>query len=258
MNKVKSVGVKVWFKYIGLNIFLAMLISMVLLFLCLKGLDFLTLHGQEIKVPNTVGMPLAIATKTLEDQNFRIIQDSVYKGINQGGLVVDQSPSGGEMVKDHRTIYITISKYLSPLVKLPRFQDIPLKEFESILKSMSISIDSIEYQPDVAKDLVLGVRFLGKNLIEGNSIPQGTKVNLILGDGSGGNAVDLPSLIGLSLDEARFSIRGSQLLLGQVSFLGPITDTAMAKVILQSPATKKDSLVKVSQGSIINIVLRQD
>jgi beta-lactam-binding protein with PASTA domain len=216
------------------------------------------MHGQEIKVPNIIGQNIDAGLKTLNSMNFRVSIDSVFQSGKPGGEIIDQNPAPEEMVKDHRTIYLTIVKYNAPMVKLPGFEDTPYKEFESNLKGLGLEVDSITYQPDIAKDLVLGVNYRGRRLVSGSSLPRGSKVSLILGDGLGGNLVPLPHLLGLRLDEARFAIRGAQLILGQVSYQGIITDSSFAKIISQSPSPGLDSNAKVPQGTVINLILEQN
>ena len=45
--------------------------------------------------------------------------DSLYLPDTRGGVVVDQEPIKGSMVKTDRKIYLTIARYSSPMVKLP-------------------------------------------------------------------------------------------------------------------------------------------
>lgn len=252
-NWVEFLKSRYFFIHIGLGL---ILISIIFLGF-FKTLDIITNHGQEIQVPNLVGQNVETAIHTLESMNFRVKIDSVFKVGKSGGEIIEQNPSAGEMVKDHRTIYLTEVKFNAPMVRLPKFEDAPYKEYESILKGLGIDIDSITYKPDIARDLVLGVNFQGREVQESFVLPKGSKVNLILGDGLGANLVKLPDLTGLRLDEARFALRGGQLILGQVRYQGIITDSSFAKVISQSPSPGKDSSAKVSQGTVINLILEQ-
>jgi len=244
-------------RYFFLNIGLGIVFIALIFFAFFKSLDFITHHGEEIRVPGVIGQDMTSGIKALESMKFNVSIDSVFRAGKKGGEILDQNPAAGEMVKENRTIYLTLVKFSAPLVHLPSFEDRPFKEFESNLKGIGLDIDSITYVPDIAKDLVLGVRFEGKKLSSGESIPKGSKVSLLLGDGLGGNMVLLPNLIGLRLDEARFAVRGSQLVLGSVTYRGIITDSNFAKIVEQIPARGTDSLAKVSQGSVINVILEQ-
>ena len=257
MMKPKSFLDFIRTKYFWTNLLGGLFFLVFVFFIFLKSLDFITRHGEEIEVPKLIGKNLAMGIQQLKDLNLEVKIDSVFVAGKEGGEIVDQNPNPGDMVKEHRSIYLTIVKFSAPLVSLPAFEDLPYKEFESNLLNLGIQVDSIIYTPDIAKDLVLGVHFQGKRIEAGIKLPKGSKIDLVLGDGEGGPLVQLPNLIGLKLDEARFAIRGSQLVLGNINYQGNITDSSQVKVIQQSPNFRSDSLVKVGQGTIIHLVLAQ-
>lgn len=70
--------------------------------------------------------------------------------------------------------------------------------------------------------------------------------------------VDIPNLIGLTLNEARLAVSGgsSSLSIGEVIYEGSIGDTSKAVIIRQKPVAR-DTLTKIPIGSRINIVLSQ-
>lgn len=86
-------------------------------------------------------------------------------------------------------------------------------------------------------------------------MPKGSRIDLVLGDGRGNEEVDIPSLIGLTIDEARFALKnGAMLSLGNVYYEGEITDTANAVIVKQDPFLT-DSVTKVKIGTPVNITL---
>lgn len=244
-------------RYFWIQIFSGIAVVILLFFIFLKSLDMITRHGEELSVPKFTGLTLDKAIQVAGSMKFKLKIDSIFIPDKSGGEIVDQSPNYGDLVKSERTIYLTIVKNSAPLVKLPNYEDIPYKEFESNLIGLGLKVDSIEYKPDIAKDLVLGVHYKGGKISEGFTLAKGSKVDLILGDGLGQNLVPLPNLIGLKLDEAKFAIRGSQLLLGKVTFTGTITDSGMVKVLKQFPPQRTDSLSQISQGSQISLEVGQ-
>ncbi|WP_293310174.1 PASTA domain-containing protein, partial [Pedobacter sp. UBA5917] len=96
--------------------------------------------------------------------------------------------------------------------------------------------------------------FGGQPITAGQIVPVGSRINLVLGDGRGNEEVDIPQLMGLTMDEAKFSLRGSNLTLGIISYDGPVTDSAAAVIVKQDPMLA-DSLTKVPLGTKINITL---
>ncbi|MGY0035456.1 PASTA domain-containing protein [Pedobacter sp. NJ-S-72] len=79
-------------------------------------------------------------------------------------------------------------------------------------------------------------------------------MDLLLGNGQGNEDVEIPALLGFTKDEAAFSLRGSNLKLGTITYEGSITDTANAVIVAQSPALS-DTLSKVKIGTPVNITL---
>ncbi len=221
-------------------------------FFCLR---FYTKHGEGLEVPEVKGLPLAQAVAKLEELGLRYEIDSVYMMDKPPGIVTDQDPDANTFVKGNRTIYLTINTSQAPNVKFPDIENKSLREAQAILESYRLKLGDTTYQPDVARDVVLEASFGGQIIRSGDVLPTGSRINLTLGDGRGNEDVELPNVIGLAFDEARFSIvKGSMLTLGTITYEGVITDTASAIVIGQFPLPT-DSIIKVKLGSPINLIL---
>jgi beta-lactam-binding protein with PASTA domain len=86
-------------------------------------------------------------------------------------------------------------------------------------------------------------------------IPKGSRIDFLLSNGQGNEEVDIPTLVGLTKDEAIFALRnGAMLNLGTVSYEGAITDSVNAVIIKQDPFVT-DSVTKVKIGTPVNITL---
>jgi len=83
-------------------------------------------------------------------------------------------------------------------------------------------------------------------------IPKGSRIDLVLGNGLGANEVEIPNLIGLPLNEAKFALSGAGLGLGTVTYDPNVTDTATAVISVQSPGIEKGL---TSLGAKIDITL---
>src|SRR3546814_9059496 len=57
------------------------------------------------------------------------------------------------------------------------------------------------YVADIARDVVLDVRYGGEELKAGQEIPKGSRINLILGNGMGDSEVLVPNVVGLRSEE---------------------------------------------------------
>ncbi|WP_410221451.1 PASTA domain-containing protein [Pedobacter sp.] len=236
------------------NIIAAICTVVALLLIAFFSLRFYTKHGQGLNVPQLKGLRIDQAIQKLEEMGLRYEIDSVYMMDKPPGIVTDQDPEAETFVKDNRTIYLTINTSTAPNVKFPEVEEKSLREAKSIIESFGLKLGDTTYKPDIARDVVLGVTFGGQPLKAGEQIPKGSRVNFILGDGRGNEDVDMPNLAGFTIDEARFSLKGSMLKLGTVTYEGVITDSANAVVVNQFPLPS-DTVTKVKIGTAVNITL---
>ena len=248
-----------FFTYLGTrtfrkNLIIAVVSVLTLLLIIFYSLNFYTRHGEGLPVPKLKGLAVENAIELLESKGFRYQIDSVYLIDKEPGMVVEQDPDPNTNVKINRTIYLTIITRLAPNINFPDINGKTFLEVRSILNNFGIKLGDTTYTSDVARDVVLSASFKGRQLTADQQIPKGSRVNLVLGDGMGASEVDIPNLIGLNLNEARLSLLGSSLQLGNVLYEGTILDTVAARIIKQDPALS-DSLSKVSIGSRIDIVL---
>jgi beta-lactam-binding protein with PASTA domain len=227
----------------------------ILLFLIVifYSLGFYTHHGEGLPVPKLKGLTIEKAVELLEEKGLRYqINDSIFLIDQPPGVVVEQDPDPNTNVKTNRTIYLIITRD-APNIKFPDIQGRTFLEVRSILNNYQLKVGDTTYKSDVARDVILEALFGGNRISKGQSIPKGSSINLVLGDGLGASEVDLPNLLGLDLNEAKMALLGSSLKLGIISFEGR-ADTINTIVIKQFPAIS-DTLSKVSIGTPIDIVL---
>lgn len=220
------------------------------------SLGYYTRHGSGIPVPKVTGMQIDKALNLLKDQGFGVSIDSVYVLDETPGSVVEQDPDAGTNVKENRVIYLKIVKNLAPNVSLPEVEQTPYISAVATLSNSGLKVGDTTYKPDIARNLVLEVHFGGQPIKAGTKIPKGSKVDLVLGDGAGASEVDIPDLINQDLDAARFVVKQSGLVMGNITYQGTITDSTNVVVVGQIPM-KTDSTSKTSIGTHINIVVAQ-
>jgi beta-lactam-binding protein with PASTA domain len=220
------------------------------------SLSYYTKHGSGIPVPQLKDMPVEKAIQTLQDQGFDYKIDSVYVLDKAPGTVTDQDPDAGTNVKEGRVIYLTVVTRLAPNIALPDLEQSTYREAVAMLSNYGIKVGDTTYKSDIARDRVLEVKFSGQSIKAGSKIPKGSTVDLVLGDGAGASEVDIPELVNLDLDAAKFAIKGSSLTLGTITYQGAITDSSNLTVIQQYPM-KSDSTSKASIGTRVNLTVTQ-
>jgi beta-lactam-binding protein with PASTA domain len=222
------------------------------------SLGYYTRHASGIPVPKLKGLNVDKAMAALKEQGFNIKIDSVYVPDEAPGTIVEQDPDAGTNVKEGRTIYLTMVTQLAPNVSLPDLvtEQSIYREAVATLSNYGLKIGDTTYRSDIARDRVLEVRFNGQVIKPGTKLPKGSKLDLVLGNGEGASEVDIPELVNLDLDAAKFSIKGAGLTVGTITYEGSITDSTNVVVVSQSPM-RSDSTSKTSIGTRINLTVSQ-
>jgi len=220
------------------------------------SLSYYTRHGSGIPVPALQGMQIEKALSLLKSQGFEYKVDSVYVIDKPAGTVTEQDPDAGTNVKEGRVIYLTVVTRLAPSVSLPNLSESTYLEAVALLANNGLKVGDTTYRSDIARNHVLEVKFSGQIIKTGDKIPKGSRLDLVLGDGAGASEVDIPDLMNQDLDAAKLAIRGMGLTLGNITYQGPITDSANLVVVQQFPA-RTDSLSKTSIGTRVNLTVTQ-
>lgn len=234
------------------NLIAALIALFVFFLIIFFGLRQYTRYGDSILVPELKGMHINEAVEKLESQGFEYDLDSVYQMDARPGLVIEQDPDPNTKVKENRTLYLTIITRTAPEVAFPDLIEKTFVEARAMLNSYGLKLGDTTYIPDIARNVVLDVKFGGVKLNAGRPIPKGSTIDLVLGDGRGANEVQVPDLTGLTLDQARFALQGVSLTLGSVNYMGPVVDSLTAVIVSQTP-TPDNPLVSI--GTPVNVAL---
>ncbi|WP_240646643.1 PASTA domain-containing protein [Chitinophaga rhizosphaerae] len=203
------------------------------------SLGFLTRHGEEVTVPDVRGKSIEDATKALEALGFGVeVRDSIYIDTMRALLVYEQTPERGDVVKSHRTIYLTVNKVVPPMVPMPDLEGLTYRSAEMTLRARRLNIGDTIYRPDFATNTVLEQLLHGKPIKPGTEIPEGSNITLVLSSGTGSMENPVPETVGLTYMEAREVLAASNLIIGTVLIDGAVTDTLGAFVYRQSPARR--------------------
>ncbi|PHS53803.1 MAG: serine/threonine protein kinase [Lutibacter sp.] len=160
----------------------------VFVFVVMKWLNISTNHNQKIEVVDLKKMSLEKVERILEelDLNFVVIDSASYNPDFPKKSVIEQSPEAGDFVKEGRKIYLTLNPSDYKNVAIPDLYGKTKRQANSQLIAMGFRIsDDIIYVSDIAKDVVRGLKFKGKDLKAGDKIPKNSLITLKLGDGNG-------------------------------------------------------------------------
>jgi beta-lactam-binding protein with PASTA domain len=168
-----------------IQVFIAILIIAVLGYLFMHWLTFTTDHGNEITVPNLSKLTEEQVEEKLDDLDLSyVLLDSVdYKSDFPKYSVVQQDPLPGEKVKVGRKVYIKINSSGFSSVKVPDLIEKTYREAAPTLRALGLEEGTITYVPNLGKDMVLEMRYKGRNIKAGDKVLKSSKIDLVLGDG---------------------------------------------------------------------------
>jgi beta-lactam-binding protein with PASTA domain len=235
-----------------------------LIILFFFSLGWITGNGKTEKVPNVVGLDVSAAQKNIKALGFDVVlQDSIYVDTLARNGVLRQTPEADEVVKKGRTIYLTINRVIAPQVDMPNLIGFSLKSAQTYLKVLGLRIGSINLVTNRNKNVIIDQLVGANSIAPGTKISSGTMINFTVGDGGTSIGIEVPDLIGLTVQMAKSTMAGLGLTVGNIISSAVIQDTANAYVIQQTPnpfSAQLDSLgmpiknVTIQGGSIDLII----
>ena len=228
---------KSFLKFWGLNIILAVLLAAALLTGLFFWLRSYTQHGVEVEVTDVRGMVVAEAQPILAAQDLHLVViDSTYSDKVPFGTIVEQDPKPDSHAKHGRAVYVTINATTKRQVAMPNLQDMSYRQAETTLLGLGLRVDSVyDYEPSTFRDLVLDVKYNGMSVQPGEKLAVGSKVRLVVGFGRGTEQVEVPSVIGLTLQDARSFLLSHRLTVGAVTYDEPEEEGVTQYVYRQIP-----------------------
>ena len=171
-------------KYFWVNIVVMIVAVVLIVFGVMKWLDVYTRHGEAVVVPDVKGMTVEEASKMFRNHGLVcVVSDSNYVKNKVAGIVLDVNPGAGQKVKEGRTIYLTINTLSIPLRAIPDVADnSSMRQAQARLLAAGFKLSENEHIAG-EKDWVYGVKYKGRTLTNGEKVPVGATLTLIVGDG---------------------------------------------------------------------------
>lgn len=240
--------------FILLNLLAAVIVGLLIVVFVVMRLRSYTQHGIEVDVPNVVGLYEPEARAILESAHLKLtVIDSTYSQKVPLGSIVDQNPVANSHAKQDREVYVVVNATCRRRIPLPELHDVSLRQAEVTLKSLGITVEEIVYEPSEFKDLVMDVTQQGESLPAGAQIAEGSKVVLHVGQGKGTEMVNVPSLQGRSLADARSLLIASHLSLGLAEYDVEPTDENKDTYVIYAQHPAAGTLLL--EGSRVDIKL---
>ena len=218
------------------NILAAIALALLILFIFLQLLGLITKHGQYLTVPSVTGKNTTEAIKFLESKGFDVvIQDSVYTDTAQRGIVLKQLPDPNSTVKVNRTVFLTVNRLTLPMIDMPALEGKTLNYAINILERSHLILGDTTYKPDFMRGSVLMQSYNGNKITSGTKLPWGSRIDLVIAGGLTAERIPVPTLLGLTVAEARLLLETNGISVGAIIPDPGITDTAAAFIYKQKP-----------------------
>lgn len=226
-------------KKIGIHLGIMLVVGLILMLLFFYYfLPSYTNHGETITVPDLRGLAYEELDDYLSQRElrFEVDEDSGYNVELPAMSVLKQYPAAGSTVKANRKLFVNLNKTTPRKVLMPNLIDASVKSAQMVLESYGLELGNIQYRPDLAQNAVLEQKLGGTVIEPGDSVFQGSRVDLIVGDGLGNQMLEVPALFGMNFEDAEFTVIGSGLRLGSVLTAEPVDTLPAGAVIRQIPA----------------------
>lgn len=240
---------------------------LLVLVIVIMWLRIYTHHGEKLEMPNYIDRPVSYAIQDAKRQSFElIVNDSVHIVGKEGGVVINQNPSGGSFVKSGRKLYVTITKFKPDVVDISEVfplygQDYEMKKTELQRKSISSQIKEYRFDPltnnsilEVWKDGELVIsRDLDPNSL---TLEKGSVLDFVLSSPEGGTH-EIPDMVGVTVKRARWIANKFKLNIGSISVEGEQPDDIESAIVLsQSPVP--DGVSTMSTGDSIDLIVKKN
>lgn len=187
--------------------------------------------GKEVEVPEVIGKSLQEAETILSRAKLNYhVQSQIYDPLIPQGFIARQTPVPGIKVKESKRVYLIISSG-PQLVKIPDLKRVRVEQAERLVNLAGLKIGEVLW---IHSDTIPRGDVIACHPASGEELGLGKQIDLIVSKGQEKASFPMPSLIGLSVAEAKNIVEMKQLVLGEVK---PIDTEGIQEdiVLLQGP-----------------------
>ena len=227
--------------------------AVILALVCAIPISQLILHliegggnAEEVEVPYLIGMTAEQAEEELKKLGLQLkIDKEVYSATQEEGEIVSQDPPKGMMVKEGKTISVNISKGIKAGV-IPNVIGKTLDEAKMEITDAGYRVGEVTEEESTMPEGVV----IKQTPKENSEAEEGERIDLVVSKGGEEEEVEVPGVVGKSIDSAKNAIQKAGLTLNDIRY-----ESSSAydenHVIKQSPAKG----TKVEAGSAVTLTV---
>lgn len=200
---------------------------------------------QDVPLPNFIGQNYDDVKNNPAYKNFKFITETKNDSTQKAGIILNQNPKAGTVVKSNSDVTLTINAG-GKMVTIPDLTNKTQDEAVSNLQQLNLTYDVLPVEDaNVAKGYVQNT-----DPPAGTQVAEGSKVSVYVSTGSTGEKVAVPAVIDETLDAAKKDLAAAGLTVGKITTKD---DTGKPKdtVIETTPLPG----VQVAKGSSVSIVV---
>ena len=180
-------------KFFWLQILLAIVLVILILFGISIYLNKYTRHDKEFATPYLINAEYddLVGSATVKDIHI-VIEDSVYMRNTKSGIVLQQDPEAGTLIKPGRKVYVVLSSDHPGMTKMPDLRDVTLRQAMNTLDIVGLTLGAVKYVPSFDKDAVQSQYYKGREIAPGTELKKGSPIDLDVGAGDDAMTTTLP------------------------------------------------------------------
>lgn len=169
-----------------------------------------------VKVPALVSLPPDQAKGILVKDGLLYMLDSTgdYSNDVAAGKILSQYPVGGTEVKKGRRVWVKISKGFKS-VQVPVLRGLSLRQAEISLQQAGLQLGRVRR---VRHGAVPSGAVIGTSPPAHTTTEKGRNVDIDLSEGADAVSAGMPSLLGMSLGQAKVQVKKLNLSLGKIGY----------------------------------------
>ncbi len=223
-----------------------MLLIFAIIFILVLVLNYVAMplyvkHSSLNRVPDVVGLHFNEAKKILEDAGLSVKQGDIrYDSTTPVGVILEQNPPAGQMVKSGRRIYLVVCGG-EQLVEVPRLSGRTIRDAKFTLDQRNLQIGEIikKFSNQYPEDVVIS-----QVVQPGSKVKRMTKIDVIVSNGPQVGNILIPDLIGKTLEEAKKILTEKKLKVGRITY--QYSDLPAGQILDQYPKKDKSATENTS------------
>jgi len=184
----------------------------------LSGVTYIfgsSFFGEEIAVPQVVGMTLEEANKTLLDSGLVMsIKARKYDDEMEKDRIISQKPAEGLKVKKKAKIEVTVSDGPEEL-KVPDLVGKKISDARIAITNAGFETGLVDEKHDDRYEAGI---VMSQEPVYGSNAKKGSTINLMVSKGPAPERVSMPNLLGMELEKARAELTSRNLVPGNTSW----------------------------------------